>query len=217
MINSPFKRSLHLSPQAVWLVTLGIAAPAVVVAGLGSEVLEREPFPYEAASMVWLHAHTTPVLHSFSAFMNVLGGPHVTFPVMVLLPMLLWFTHKRQTALFTGVAFWTALALQWGLKLLFGRPRPDLWASGVHVSGLSFPSGHATAAAAMAVIFTLLAWRTPYRWTALSVGLVYAALMALSRVVLGVHYPTDVLAGMLTALFSVVSVFLLMRPKLGGK
>lgn len=216
----PLQSSNRWSPQG-WArflpAALGLLTPAAAVAGLGSEVLEREPFPYETASMLWLHAHTGPGLQAFSDFMNVLGGPHVTFPVMMLLPVALWLANRRPAAVFTLTAFWAAMALQWALKIAFGRPRPDLWAAGVHVSGLSFPSGHATAAAAIALIGTLLVWRTKWHWMALMLGGMYAAAMGLSRVVLGVHYPTDVLAGFCTALFSVTGTYLLLRPGRGGK
>lgn len=203
-------RDLTVGAAAVGTSTMGLAV-------LGSEVLEREPIAHEQAAMLWLHVHTTPALHTFAEVMNVVGGPHVTFPALVLLPIVLWGMRHRSAALFTTLAFWGAMAAQWGLKLVFGRPRPDLWPTDVQVSGLSFPSGHATAAAALALVVGFLAWRTPYRWAAVVVGALYAALMMLSRVVLGVHYPSDVLAGALTATLSVVTVFLLMRRQVGVK
>lgn len=203
-------RGLTVATATVVTSTAGLAL-------LGSEVLEREPIAHEQAAMLWLHAHTTPGLHTFAEVMNVIGGPHITFPALALLPVLLWGMRQRSAALFTALAFWGAMAAQWGLKLAFGRPRPDLWPTDVQVSGLSFPSGHATAAAALALVVGVLTWRTPYRWAAVIVGTLYAALMMLSRVVLGVHFPSDVLAGALTATLSVVTVFLLMRRPVGVK
>ncbi len=193
-------------------ITAGIAAPAAGVAGLGVAIRDGAVSRQDTSGLLWLHAHTAPLLESLSRALNILGGPWVTFPVMTLLPALVWLTGRRHPAVFMAAAFWTATALQWSLKLLYGRPRPHLWPTDIHVSGWSFPSGHATAATALALIFTLLAWRTPRRWMALTAGLLYAALMAGSRVVLGVHYPTDVLAGMLVGVLSVSAVTLLYPP-----
>ena len=201
-------------------LTVGAAAvgtSAVGLAALGAEVLEREPIAREQAAMLWLHAYSSGLLLQVSGFLNVFGGPKVMLPVILLLPLLLWVRERRPQALFALAALVSSTALQWGLKLAFGRPRPDLWLYDVHTSGLSFPSGHATTAAALALVVGFLAWRTPYRWAAVIVGALYTALMMLSRVVLGVHYPSDVLAGALTATLSVVTVFLLMRRQVGVK
>ncbi|MEG0764615.1 MAG: phosphatase PAP2 family protein [Pseudoflavonifractor sp.] len=87
------------------------------------------------------------------------------------------------------------------LKHLVGRPRPWLSVEGlthliVENDPLSFPSGHTCAAfAAAGVWFKTL----PKRWMGI-LALVLAALMGFSRLYLGVHFPSDVLAGMLVGL-----------------
>ncbi|GHF58006.1 phosphatidylglycerophosphatase B [Deinococcus metalli] len=191
-------------PLWVWPIAAS-AVPAAGVLGLGSEVLERQPITPDIGAMAWLHAHTGAGLQLFGHVMNAVGGPWVTTPLFILLPLLLGFRRRWHLALFAGVGLWLAEATQWLLKLAYGRPRPDLWPSDVYVSGLSFPSGHATAAAALAAVLIVLAWRSRWRWVVLGAGVVYAALMGLSRVVLGVHYPTDVLAGALTGLTCVMA------------
>lgn len=195
---------------------LGVLVPAVAFLALGSEVLEGEPLPLENAMMLWLHTHSTPLLQHLSEIMNVVGQKYLAFPFLAALPLALWLRGKRHSALVTLLALGAATTIQWGLKLVYGRPRPELWATDVQVSGLSFPSGHATVAAALAVVIGLLAWRTKWRWWAAFAGGVYAGFMDLSRVILGVHFPTDVLAGTLVGLFSVMGVSLLLRPKQGG-
>ncbi|MFC6751577.1 phosphatase PAP2 family protein [Deinococcus aquaticus] len=179
--------------------------PAAGVLVLGQEVLERQPVMMDVSAMTWLHAHTGAGLQIFGQVMNIVGGPWVTTPLFVLLPLLLWILNRRYLAVFAVVGLGLAEATQWLLKVAYGRPRPDLWPSDVYVSGLSFPSGHATAAAALAAVLVVLAWRSRWRWLAVGAGVVYAALMGLSRVVLGVHYPTDVLAGALTGLACVMA------------
>jgi undecaprenyl-diphosphatase len=91
---------------------------------------------------------------------------------------------------------WGAAAL---LKLVVGRERPVVADAVWDHGGLSFPSGHATNSAAMALGLTLLLWPLVGRRTRglLVLGaILLVSLAVLDRVFLGVHYPSDVVAGM---------------------
>jgi undecaprenyl-diphosphatase len=121
------------------------------------------------------------------------------------------------TLLTVAVAAWLALRRLWGatwlllasvgggivvstlLKLTFERARPDLVPHGSHVSSASFPSGHSMMAAVVYLTLgVLLARVEPRRRTkayVLSVAVILTLLVGVSRVYLGVHWPTDVLAG----------------------
>lgn len=88
-------------------------------------------------------------------------------------------------------------------KLLLDRPRPS-WPDPITVlSSTSYPSGHATAAAAAAVALSLLARRTAVTW----VCLVTAVAVAASRVFLGAHYLSDVAGGLLLGALLALSTY----------
>ena len=130
---------------------------------------------------------------------SALGG----FTVLTLLAALavgfLVVTKKYVEGLVLLAAVLGATALSEGLKFGYARPRPDLVAHAVETLGSSFPSGHATlSAATYLTIGALIAHAQERRRVKTYIhvtAILLALLIGVSRVYLGVHWPTDVLAG----------------------
>lgn len=128
--------------------------------------------------------------------LSVVGGGLVTIPLRIALAG--WLAQRRRWVAFSAfVLAWVASeALLTGLKLFFHRGRPP--DPIVEVVGYSFPSGHATAGAALAVTIVLVAFPPGARrrkWEVLAV--VFTFVMALSRVILSAHWFSDVVTGVL--------------------
>jgi undecaprenyl-diphosphatase len=106
-----------------------------------------------------------------------------------------------RTALFILASSVGGWILNNGLKGLFGRARPDVVPHLSEVASLSFPSGHAMTSAAvyltLGVLLMRLAERPITKFYCLGVAVLATLLIGSTRVYLGVHYPTDVLAGWL--------------------
>jgi membrane-associated phospholipid phosphatase len=119
---------------------------------------------------------------------------------VVFLPVLAWLVLRRAwwTAAFVVAAAALVSPLTTLLKELIGRQRPQFARGGAGYESLSYPSGHASGVAALVTVALVLAWprltRTARRmWLAAGVALVL--LVGLTRIWLGVHYPSDVLGG----------------------
>jgi undecaprenyl-diphosphatase len=111
----------------------------------------------------------------------------------------LWLERKRGTALFVVLAVVGGAALETLLKVGFARPRPELVPHLVDVNSLSFPSGHAMMATitylTLGVLLARAQERRRMKLYLLTVATFVALLVGISRIYLGVHWPTDVLAG----------------------
>jgi len=129
---------------------------------------------------------------------------------------LLFLKLRREAVLFamTVAGGWIANT---GLKLLVGRERPQIVPHLMEAGGESFPSGHSFNAAvvyiAMAIAFAALSRRHSVRYTIIGAAMVLSAMVAWSRVMLGVHFPSDVTAGWLGgAGWAFLAAALLYRP-----
>src|SRR5690606_17364220 len=84
-------------------------------------------------------------------------------------------------------------------------------------TSFSFPSGHAMQSMALATALLVLAWNTRWRWPVLLAGAAFTGIVGLSRVYLGVHFPSDVLAGWCASLAWAVGLALLFRRRGRGR
>ncbi|WP_293677617.1 phosphatase PAP2 family protein [uncultured Phenylobacterium sp.] len=128
-----------------------------------------------------------------------LGGTTVVTLVSIVAVLAFLFHNRRRHALVMIGAVLLAWISSETTKSLYARPRPDLVPHDVYVYSGSFPSGHSTLAAATYLTLAMLvaSLETRRRTKALAYGLAGALLVAVgfSRVYLGVHWPSDVLAG----------------------
>ena len=183
---------LHWRPLLVLALLVGL--PLLLLGKIADDLRENEPFVWESPLMLSLRAQAPDWFQGAAKAFSTIGSARVMLPFCVLLGLWLWF-RSHSVARYFALSISGAVLLNLALKLFFGRTRPQvvpwLWQEG----DASFPSGHASMAAALAVTITALLWRTPYRWLSAVLGAVYVIVMGVSRVYLGVHYPTDVLAG----------------------
>lgn len=131
----------------------------------------------------------------------------------ILISTFLIFQRKRMEAVLFGASTILLMIFVQVLKDLFKIPRPP--ESLIEASGYAFPSGHATGSIflALSIIFLTRNVSTPQRYIVWAIVLVLALLIGASRIHLGVHTLTQVLAGYALGIFCIV-IFLVARKKL---
>jgi undecaprenyl-diphosphatase len=189
---------------AVWLAA-GLAVSAFVVwafAELADEVVEGESRRFDRVVLLWINNHSPEWLDGPMRLVTALGYYQVVVPLLAAAVLAFYLKGWRLTAVLLLVSTAGSSLLTTVLKAVFGRARPELFDSQYTASFYSFPSGHATVAAGFYGALTLiLAYRLRgyARWAVLACGVSLVLLIGFSRLYLGVHYPTDVLAGYLAA------------------
>ena len=134
------------------------------------------------------------------------GGGGQRYAIVAALALLLGLWHRWHSGLILAVMAVLSNSTSGLLKDAFARPRPDLVPHLDPVNSLSYPSGHATSAALVYLLFALLV-PTVRRPVWLSVAAVLAFLTGFSRITLGVHWPTDLIGGwMLGTAFALLGV-----------
>jgi undecaprenyl-diphosphatase len=139
-----------------------------------------------------------------------LGSPAFVVTLLLILVWRLAQQQRRRAAILLVIAALGGEALDQLLKLIFRRARPEAFFGFDSPSTYSFPSGHSiTAACFYGVIAAILTIRMPSRGRKIAIWIaasLVALLIGLSRIYLGVHYPSDVLAGYAAAVIWVVAV-----------
>lgn len=156
-----------------------------------------------------------PWLEELGRDVTALGGIGVLTLLTAAVFGYLWLLSRRRVALLLLAAVLSGQLLNTLLKLGFDRPRPDLVPHGMTVYSASFPSGHAMSAAIVYLTLgALLAGTQQLRRTKvyiLSIMVLIALAVGVSRVYLGVHWPSDVLAGWAVGSVWALAWWLLLR------
>lgn len=197
------------------LGALLIAATALFVFGwLAEEMLEGDTQQFDAFVRTAVHQFANPSLTKLMQVFSFLGSvAAVTGISLLVVCVSLYFRHTRTAAL-VAITMLGVAVLDVALKLAFHRPRPVAF-FGATPNSYSFPSGHALGSLCFyGILAAILASLARGRGTKLCIwtaAVFLVGMIGLSRIYLGVHYPSDVIAGYCAAIVWVGAVGFLER------
>ena len=202
--------ALHVGNFYAALGIVLVAGATLAVAGtwafvqIAEVVREGATQEFDEAVLRWMAAHQTPVLEKVMFEITLLGTGIVVMTMVFISALFLWLSDHRFSALLLVIATWGGVVINSLLKNTFDRPRPQVFEWGAHVLTSSFPSGHAMSSTIAYGTVAYLAARLQRqrwaRWLTFIIAGTLIVLISTSRLYLGVHYPSDVLAGSLMGL-----------------
>lgn len=204
-------RQKHLEFGAGVLAGLALALIALALfSWLALEVREGETLRFDSEVRSALHQHASPALTGIMKAFTVIGS---SIPMLLLLATavsVFWLAGLRRQAMMMVIAMAGALLIELSLKHVFHRARPQPYFDVPLPTSYSFPSGHALSAACfygmLAMLVAARVQRRSYR-IAIWLGCVLMiAMIGISRIYLGVHYPSDVAGGYTTACIWLVAL-----------
>ena len=187
--------SQHLTQRR--LAVLGLLTTAAASIKLIEDVVAQETGPVDQAILWFIRGQVPAALNGFFAAATASASAKVLVPLAATATAaLLLARHRFEAALVAGSLAAAALVV-WALKAIVGRARPALWEA-QWAWGSSFPSGHTLSTAALSTAAALCVARLwPRAGTAaMAAAGLWTGAVALSRLVLGVHWPSDVLVAL---------------------
>jgi len=190
-----------------WLLWgLGLSALVYAFIALAGEVMEGDTRAFDVAILTALRRADDPSRPIGPAWLEgalldatALGGPFVITLVVLAVVGFLYLQERYRTAMVVAAASISGEIVNFALKHVFMRPRPDVVPHLREVASSSFPSGHAMESAivylTLGVMLMRIAERRITKIYCLGVAVFVTLLTGISRVYLGVHYPSDVLGG----------------------
>jgi undecaprenyl-diphosphatase len=212
----------HLAPIDLWTY-LGVAACAAVFIALASHLADGGPLPFDEPLMLLLRSaedRSVPIgppwLAGVARDFTALGSIGVLSFVTLVIGGYLALQGRARLAIFVVTAVATGILLSSALKLGFDRARPDLVPHATTVYSPGFPSGHALLSAAtyltLAALLAQVQPRRNLRIFLLGVAAALILVIGVTRVFLGVHWPSDVIAGWAAGTVWAVLCWRMARP-----
>jgi membrane-associated phospholipid phosphatase len=215
MTSHPWRRAITISVAGLVLAAVVGALFALLVQSQGDW---RVGLPWERALMLSIDRTLPTFVDWIMLSLPWLGTNLTLFPIVAAVSLWLWRKKGRgELALQLMVAVVGSLLLNVALKNVFDRPRPELWEHRGQYAWASYPSGHAiVGVATYFTIARMLLRERGWRWPFVAATLMLAIVLY-SRLYLGVHWPTDVIGGIVLGVVWLVVVELAFRPQRGKR
>jgi membrane-associated phospholipid phosphatase len=186
---------------------LGVVGPLLVFGLLAVLVTANpEALTWDLTLMRAIHPYADPTLDRVAAIATDFGTTLGVIPATLLLVALALGRQRWRIALYLCITLVGSSLINRTLKEIWHRARPALWEALKPHLDFSFPSGHAMSSMTFVATLILINWHQPLRPWLLVYGGLFVVLIGWTRLYLGVHFPSDILAGWMLSIALSVGV-----------
>src|SRR3982750_25429 len=198
MLRTDPKREVPIITIKFLLVAITFLTSIFVFAALAHETIAEHEAAFDAAVAGYFQAGLSPSLISAMRIITFFGSTQFLLPAYVVLVIILSIKGRRKDAINISIIAIVSTLILFGLKNYYRRVRPDLPLLR-SLKTFSFPSGHALCSFIFCSVLAYLVFesnlRLVYKWAIAVLLLFFSLLIGLSRVILRMHFATDVIAG----------------------
>lgn len=202
--------------RSLLMLLIGVYLPLQVFGLLAVEVWENEGgFPWDVSILMAVHKTSQSQLDVFAATLTKFGSISIVYPIVTAIALVFLFYKRWRSLAYLYIVMVGSSLISYTTKIIMHRARPHLWESFYPPElDYAFPSGHAMTSMALVAALVILTWGSFWFWPMLVLGSVFVVSIAWTRLYLGVHFPSDILAGWMVSLAWAIGVSLLIKPHL---
>ncbi|MEH2349200.1 MAG: phosphatase PAP2 family protein [Nostoc sp.] len=199
--------------RSLLLLLIGVYLPLQVFEILTVKIWENQAgLPWDVPILLAVHSTANPQLDVLAVTLATIGLPWTAIPILGAIALILLLQKRWRSLAYLLTASVGSIIISYTAKELMHRVRPQLWQSIAPESSFAFPSAHAMTSIILVAILLFLTWASSWGWLVLIFGSLYIIAIAWCRLYLGVHFPSDILAGWMVALGWTIGVSLIIKP-----
>ncbi|MEH2140194.1 phosphatase PAP2 family protein [Nostoc sp.] len=199
--------------RSLLLLLIGVYLPLQVFEILTVKIWDNQAgFLWDVPILLAVHSTANPQLDVLAVTLATIGLPWTALIILGAIALILLLQKRWRSLAYLLTASVGSIIISRTAKELMHRVRPQLWQSIAPEFSFAFPSAHAMTSITLVAILLFLTWASSWRWLVLIFGSLYTIAIAWCRLYLGVHFPSDILAGWMVALGWTIGVSLIIKP-----
>ncbi|WP_017318632.1 phosphatase PAP2 family protein [Mastigocladopsis repens] len=209
------KKLLVARWDSLLLLLIGVYLPLQIFGLLAVEVWKNEGgFPWDVPILVAIHSTARTQLDVIAVTLTHFGSKWFVFPVVAVIGLVLFIQRRWRSLTYLLTTEIGSAIINRTAKEFMHRVRPQIWESLAPELDFSFPSGHSMTSMTLVAALVILTWGSIWCWLVLIVGSAFVLAIGWTRLYLGVHFPSDILAGWMVSIAWAIGVSVIIRPHL---